>query len=78
MDQIMLTLKSFAEKEFEDEDVFIAGAIKFDFTYKEIHVVLGFLLGFIVKSFKKLETQYEKTIASENKGLTPSPTKPRK
>lgn len=39
MDQIMLHLKSFQEKEFEDEDLFIATAQKFMFTYAEIHVI---------------------------------------
>ena len=38
MDQVMLLLKDFKEKEFEDEDIFITLAQKFMFTYSEIHV----------------------------------------
>jgi len=38
MDKIMLHLKNFQEKEFEDEDIFIATAQKFMFTYSEIRV----------------------------------------
>lgn len=40
IDQVMLLLKNYQEKEFEDEDVFIALAHKFMFTYSEIRVII--------------------------------------
>lgn len=65
MDQIMINLKNFEEKEFEDEDIFIQTAQKFMFTYAEIRVFIIFLV-FIRFFMKKLESLFEKTNSINN------------